>query len=77
MVLGFSFLNLSSTTAADVTVSVPDEKARMWTITPMLLEKCQQDVAYRGDINACLQLRNFLAEFAQKMKNELDAEPKK
>lgn len=72
--LGLALSTLSSTSAADFTVIVPDEKARTWTMAPMLLEKCQQDVAYRGDINTCLYLRNFLAEFAVKMKNEIDAQ---
>lgn len=69
-----SLVLASSAHAADVTITVPEEKARAWMIMPALIEKCQQDVAFRGDINVCLYVRNVISEFSTKLKNELDAQ---
>lgn len=60
--------------AADITITIPDDKAKTWVLLPMIIEKCTSDIAFRGDMNACLYLRNFVQEFSTKMKNELDAQ---
>jgi len=63
-----------SARAADITITIPDDKARTLILMPMIIEKCTQDLAFRGDLNICLQARNFVSEISTKIKNELDAQ---
>ena len=63
-----------SARAADITITIPDDKARTWMLMPMIIEKCTQDLAFHGDLNVCLQARNFVSELSTRIKNELDAQ---